>query len=528
MSNKLASKSKQNKKKQNMDGASTAKLLLEYVLAVLGIALSVLIPLYLKDSYYSVGEVKFALYQGIMLIGAALLLILAVIYWTLKDDKIKEQASVTDWCLVAFLIFSIIAAICGGNFEACMRGYRGWYMGILSLFSFGLLYYFFSRFGRYYKGVLVCLCLVSAITYVFGILHRLMIDIIGTYDGIADTYKNQFLSTLGQATWYSSFVCTVLPLGIALFWCGKEKWQRIFSGIFSFLGFCTLITQGSDSAYVALAGFIAVFFWFSASAILKLQRWMEILVLFIGATRFMYLAFGIHPNPILDLDTLSNFLIFHPAMWGAFAVSIMLWGLCFLGNKKEIRIEKIGRICRNVIFVIVGLLIFSVVIILILGAKGVLPAGMAALTEKIPYLKWSESWGNNRGKTWEFTVQMFGDMSALNKLFGVGPDGYAPYAYAFYQERLVEMWGDRTLVNAHNEWLNALVSYGIVGTVAYVGIFITSIKEFAKKQIDKPMMVGFIACVVSYMCHNFFCYQQVCCTPFLFIIIGAGMYMVRE
>ena len=43
-----------------------------------------------------------------------------------------------------------------------------------------------------------------------------------------------------------------------------------------------------------------------------------------------------------------------------------------------------------------------------------------------------------------------------------------------------------------------------------------------------PVMAGFIACIVSYMSHNFFCYQQICCTPFLFLIIGAGMYLIRR
>ena len=31
--------------------------------------------------------------------------------------------------------------------------------------------------------------------------------------------------------------------------------------------------------------------------------------------------------------------------------------------------------------------------------------------------------------------------------------------------------------------------------------------------------MGLLA-VCSYAAHNFFCYQQVCCTPFLFLILG--------
>lgn len=119
-------------------------------------------------------------------------------------------------------------------------------------------------------------------------------------------------------------------------------------------------------------------------------------------------------------------------------------------------------------------------------------------------------------------------MDIFHKLFGVGPDGYAPYAYSLYQERLAQMWGDRTLTNAHNEWMNALINYGLFGMLAYAGIFLTSIKNFAEKQENMPVIVGFIACIVSYMSHNFFCYQQICCTPFMFLIMGAGVYFMRN
>ncbi len=528
MSNKLTSKAKSQKKKRDDSGIEIAKSVIEYILAVVGIVLCSFIPLYLKNGYYGVGNVKYELYKGIMIVAMIALIFMSVVYWMVQSGFGKDTVGDTDRCMVIFMVLSFISAVVGGNFAACITGYNGWYMGVFSLLTFVLLYYYFSRFGRYYKIVLICLCVISVITYIIGILHRLMIDVIGTYEGIADKYKNQFLSTLGQATWYSSFLCTVLPLGIALFWCASKRNHRILGGVFSFLGFATLVTQGSDSAYVALAGFMLVFFWFSVTSIERIERFMEILLLFVAATRFMNLAFLVHPNPILELDTLSEFLVFHPLMWGALIVVGLLWGLSFLGCKKKIYSEKVGKICRNVVFALVGLGILMAVLILYLGAHGKLSGALEELASKIPYLTWSNDWGNGRGGTWAFSWRMFMDMDFGHKLFGVGPDGYAPYAYSFYQERLTQLWGDRTLTNAHNEWMNAVICYGLLGAAAYIGIFISAIKRFSKNWTDNPMMIGFIGCIISYMCHNFFCYQQVCCTPFIFIIIGCGIYIMRE
>lgn len=524
MSNKL----KSNKKKQEDYGEQISANIIEYVLAVVGVALCVVLPLYLKDGYHSVGTAKYQVYQWIMAAGFAVLFIMTAVWLFAKQEYNRIKLTDTDICVIAFLLLCLISAVAGGNFRECVTGYDGWNMGLLAMFSFGLLYFYFSRFGRYYKAVLISLCATAAVVFVIGILHRLLIDPIGVYEDIADTYKNQFLSTLGQATWYSSFVCTVLPLGAGVFWCGRKTWIRVAGGVFTLLGFCTMITQNSDSAYGAFAGMMAVFLWFSLASAQRMERFAEILLLFVAATRIMYLAFLIHPNPILTLDAFSNFCIYNPVMWLVAIVVLLFWLFMYLCAKKEIYHEKTARILGIIVFVIAGLAVLAAGAVLLMSAKGVLPEGIEKVTSKIPYLTWSDNWGNGRGRTWSFTFQMFGDMDVIHKLFGVGPDGYAPYAYNFYRDELVQLWGDRTLTNAHNEWVNAVISYGLLGAAAYIGIFITSVKNFAKKQSEQPVIVGFIACIISYMCHNFFCYQQVCCTPFLFLIIGAGAYMMRE
>lgn len=527
MSNKLIKKTAGQK---TNTGAEAARGIIEYVLAIVGITLCVMVPLYLKDGYHNVGTVKYELYQWIMIVGFISLAILMAVYCMMLNGISIDRRKLfnTDWCVLAFLALAFIAAVWGGNFKECIKGYNGWYMGLMALASFALLYYFFSVFGKYYRIVLICLCAAAMTAFVIGILHRLLIDPIGSYHDIEDTYKNQFLSTLGQATWYSSFVCTVLPLGIGVFWYADKTWQRVICGIFTFAGFCTLITQNSDSAYVAFVGFMAVFFWFSAGEGKKMARFLEIVLLFIGAAKFMHFMFRVRPNSILNLGAITLFLMNSYLVWIAAAVILLLYAGCMICVRRGKYPVKAALVVRDALFILLAVAVYGVAMILIMSAKGILPEGIKAFTADIPYLTWSEQWGNGRGGTWAFSFQMFKNMDLWHKLFGVGPDGYAPYAYTLYQGRLAQMWGERTLTNAHNEWLNAVINYGIYGTAAYIGIFITAIVNFAKEQVKQPVMTGMIACVVSYMCHNFFCYQQVCCTPFIFLIMGAGMYLVRK
>ncbi|MCH5279890.1 MAG: O-antigen ligase family protein [Lachnospiraceae bacterium] len=528
MSNKLIKESDiQKRKKQENYYSDVLRTIIEYVLAVLGIAICLLVPLYLRDGYNNVGVAKYDVYRTLILWGFGVLFLLTLGYlFTLKKD-VKPDFFKTDYWVIAFLAFSVIAAFAGGNFNSCIWGYPGWSMGLISMISFGLIYFYFSIFGKGNKQVLACLMAAAMIAFILGILHRFMIDPMGVYADIADTYKNQFLSTLGQATWYSSFVCTVLPFGAGIFWCGKKTWIRVVSGIFTFGGFCTMITQNSDSAYAALSGMLAVLVWFSISDVKRMERFFEVLFLFVTATRFMNIMFRIFPNEILQLDQFSNFLLFDQVMWFGFVLALLLWLFFFVLAKDGKYHVKAARITRNVLFSLLGAVLLLAALHVAASAKGLLPESLTQYTSKIPYLIWSDNWGNGRGRTWAFSLQMFGDMDIFHKLFGVGPDGYAPYAYNLYQDRLVEMWGNRTLTNAHNEWMNAVINYGILGAAAYIGVFLSAIKEFAGKQQEQPVMVGLIACIVSYMCHNFFCYQQVCCTPFIFLLMGVGMYWRR-
>ena len=50
----------------------------------------------------------------------------------------------------------------------------------------------------------------------------------------------------------------------------------------------------------------------------------------------------------------------------------------------------------------------------------------------------------------------------------------------------------------------------------------------AKKAARSPILIGILACVLSYVGHNLFCYQTVLCTPFIFLIMGIGEWYGRQ
>ena len=170
----------------------------------------------------------------------------------------------------------------------------------------------------------------------------------------------------------------------------------------------------------------------------------------------------------------------------------------------------------------------AAVCVLILQSKGLMPAPFAGKLENISYLNWGKEWGNGRGRIWSFGAKMFAETNLLHKLFGVGPDCFHSYVSTRYGAEQSLFWGDKQLTNAHNEWLTSLINVGIVGTAAYAGIYVTQIFRSLRISARNFLSAGIAAACVSYMLYNFFCYQQVLCTPFVFMLMGAGEYILRQ
>ncbi len=525
------------KKKENA-GKQIMTSFLEYMCALWAVVFAVAVPVYMKEGYYQIGVAKYNAYAHIVVFGMPILLIFVLLYviFSVKETgisvqavgKLKKRLSVTDWLVIAYTAAVLLSFFCSGQMKEAFWGYEGWFMGLFSQLTFVLIYFLFSRFLKDYPFVLTVLCMTAGYAFVVGILHRLLIDVVGTYENLSDYYKTQFLSTLGQASWYSSFVTTVLPIGIFAFWYFKNHILRLVSGIFMFAGFMTLVTQNSDSAYFGFFAAMLVLLHVSVKDARKMQRLCEIAALFFVAPKVMCFLLEKFPNPIMVWDQISAHLLADPKMWIFVGVFLLFATVFYVLAIKDCYPVRMMTVLRNIFYVLVLLLIGAWVLILVGGVKGWLPEPLVAFSTKLSYLRWSNMWGNGRGFTWAFTVQMFEEMGLKNQLIGVGPDCYAIFAHGNYAELLKQQWGGAILANAHNEWMNAFVNLGILGGSLYLGVFVSAMVRFVKESGKRPVLLGFAACIAAYMAHNLFCYQQVLCTPFVFLFMALGEYQIRK
>lgn len=498
--------------------------------AIFVFAIFVLYPIYFQDKYANMGSAKYDFFKTAYTVFIPVMLLSYVCYLFLKRKELSVKAIVqkmlpTDWCVLAYIIVCWISYGLSDYKEAAFWGYDGWFMGVMTQTVFVLLYLFVSRWFLWHWSYWWFIAVPSAVVFLLGILHRFNIDPLGMYDGVDEYVKVLFLSTLGQATWYSSYLCIIFPLGMACYWYKREaRWSALW-GVFLCIAFASVVTQNSDSAFMALGGSFLVFFWLSFEADEYMIRFWELVIMCLTSFKvigFLQMAFS---ERTVQLEGLSTFCSQSTATLVLLAVAVAIYvGVRSAEKKDRLHIERFRKV-RNVLYCLIPVLVIAVVVCIYMVTTGKITG---TPLNKIGYFLFDDVWGNNRGFSWKLAARLFVGCDLKDKLFGCGPDAFASAAYAFDAEGLQGFFGNSVLACAHNEWMNCLINMGVFGLVAYLGCFVTAFLIFLRDWKEHPFFAGGAASVVTYFLHNFFCYQQIICTPIIFVILGIGIALVRR
>lgn len=177
--------------------------------AVFVFALFALYPLYFQNRYANMGNAKYDFFKTAYTIFIPVMLLSCLCYLFLKRKvllikTIFREMVLADWFILAYVIACWISYWLSDYKDTAFWGYDGWFMGVMTQTVFVLLYFFVSRWFLWHWSYWWFITVPSAIVFLLGILHRFNVDPLKMYDGLDESIKILFLSTLGQATWYSS------------------------------------------------------------------------------------------------------------------------------------------------------------------------------------------------------------------------------------------------------------------------------------------------------------------------------------
>lgn len=490
-------------------------------------------PLYYRNSYYDMGDAKYDFFKYVTIAMLCVYTVSQTIRMIIKRESPLIKFSRQDIPVLLYALFAALSFVISPFRAHAWVGSPEWYMGLLAQLLFVGSYFAVTRDGKKIWWNIGILIFSGTLVFIISYLHRFKIDPLGLYAVVSDGYWIAFLGTIGNANWYSSYICVVLPIvmGVYIFFEGKqptaERICRVLTGISIFLGFATTVTQNSDSAYIGMAVAALFLLWFAMEKVDYFARFLETLLMGLLAAKItgcLQIAF---PEQAMELAELSTEITQGNLTWYVLVLVFLVYIFIRIWKRDYIVFGKNVKKIRNIFFIMLSVVILAVPVLMWLVTTEKMSVDMEIFS-KTGYLVFDDGWGTNRGKIWKYAIQIFREYPLSMKLFGCGPDALMHYTETFHHSEVMAFGERQILTNVHNEWLNVMINYGVFGAISYLAIFITCVVQVVKKWKLQPMLLAFGASVVSYMGHNFFCFQQVVCTSLIFIVIAMAECEIQK
>ncbi len=459
------------------------------------ITICTVLPLYMKDGYYKLGESKGIAYMAISVVFALLFLLSERKNLFVK----KKESSYFTYAIGLFLFSNILTFVSSIDKKTGFLGIEGWRCGFFSVFlmTFFLVIFFLYREERKNNYILAAILIVPFLEAVLGILGRFGINLLNIY-GESST----FLATIGNINWYAGYLSVFVPLGVGLTYVSALFSASFFvCGIYTFIGLLALLLQGSDSALLIIGGTYLLLYFVSLERRDDFRKFLcqlFILGLSMESAAVLLLAFGSRYTYDTNL----------PVMICSWHVGIILMALTVFLYRLTRLLEGVNLKWRGNLYLKAGAV--SVIILAVIAA--------VCLGRDIDYNS-----GNGRGLIYSISVDIYKGLSPWRAMVGVGHDGFCSYAYSNSEiaDSLMNVFGASTLTNAHSEVLTILIERGVLGMVSYlflIGAFMVYFVKNKKKHTAIVCMLPVFACFLN----SLVSFSLVISTPYMFILMGIG------
>jgi O-Antigen ligase. len=444
----------------------------EMVSALYYALIMLVMPFYFENKYFNLTMAKA---RFLWVVGGILFLAMAACYipgmvamisqhrqTVITREYVKQKKEKRFTMLDVSILLFLCSAVCSGF--ACKTpreafwGSGGWSMGILTIGILAAMYFAISRniaFGKYMVRIAI---LSSSVLYVMGILNSFHIDVFGMHRGIANDFYT-YISTIGNVNWYVGYLSILFPMGCLLYFNCREDWAKRLLFVYVNLGFYNVIICKSDGIILGLA---ASFFVVGLCIIQYrgfAQDFLKLLIGFSVVTGAVSLIMKFYHGQFIKIDGIFRFVI-QKNLWLICGIAASLV-LCFLksGVCKKCRFKfTLTKKQQSMVFCA-----FFIVI------------ALAVLFYEISVFQ--DSWGTGRGRLWICTYNLFVNFHWKYKLFGCGCDCFGIACLSKYFSHLGGVY-----LNAHNEFLQYLVTMGFFGLISYCMIWISAGRMFLQKR----------------------------------------------
>lgn len=515
--------------------------LLYIAITVYMVLIIAVMPFYNQEGYTHIGTDKYTFLKTTGIYGAYIIIPLVLIYLAVHITKVKKQdhqtwkqglenlrssLSVTDISAICFAVTVVVSYLSTDYRDEALWGTKGWYMGLTTQLLFVGVYFLISRMWKPNKWIPLLFLPVSFIVFVLAYLNRF-----GIYPIEMAAARPSFISTIGNINWFCGYQVTVFFGGAYMLWRGEKLkgWAKALLFAYLAVGFGALVTQGSSSGILTLAGVLLVFFLLSAADGQKMKAFLEIVLTLAAACLITFGIRKVAPEAITYQEGSVDLLTLTPLPIVMVVAAAGLWCWVSYTLHKDCYPVKLFRSLAWIAGV--GTVAGMVLLFLLIVINTKFPGSLGALSD-ISLFTFNPQWGSMRGATWTAGFMCFAEQGLWKKLVGVGPDCMAAFIYGNGSDKLLglmhEAFEGSRLTNAHNEWLTMLVNLGLFGLVSYASMIVSAVCRFLKKGNVRYIAGAAGICILAYTINNIFSFQQSMNAITMYVVMGIGEAYARK
>ena len=511
--------------------------LMGWVMNVCIFVLVFIFPLIFNDAYYDIPEVKYQCYYLSILVSLGIIAILAVIlmladkketdgrrirgfFNSLRPCNWRKTLRKADIAILIFWLAVVISTFQSDYFYESVWGNEGRYSGLFLLSVYVVAYFMISRLWHFKSWSMQIFLISGMIMCLIGIGDYFQLDLLRLRNGFKPVKSEIFTSTIGNINIYTAYVALLMGFATAMFVQEKNKLKKIWYYVCMLVSFFAIIMGCSDNAYLALTALFALLPFVLFQNLNGVKNYLIVAASFLSAIQCIVWLNIRYADMVIGLDSLFKVIASFAGLPVLIGILWIVAGFCWIVEKKNaFHYQSVSRAFLYAWCALLAIGFFGVCFALV-------DANVLGHAERYQslgnYLIFNDSWGTERGYIWKKSMELYKKFPLIRKLFGYGPETFGILTITTIQEDMVAKTGV-IYDNAHNEYLQYLVTLGAVGLVTYLIFLFSVFRNMYKKRNISPYLLGFLGAVACYSAQALVNLNLPMVAPTMWMMLSMGM-----
>ena len=482
--------------------------------------------MFLTEQYARARTDKYILYVVLTTILFISIVVISISYKLDKNAPLEQRVvenvpffklSITDIAMIVFFLGAVICTIFSDYKLDSLTGNAGRNNGLILIALYTAMYFILSRFYYFKNYIFVAFMVFGSLISLLAILHFFYIDPLGLFSGYADHVINNFGTTIGNKNTIASYMCIFLPSAIMMFVLQKDKYVKILSAFSIGFAYCGLLVSGSNSGYI---GFALMLFFMALACVRKphlLRNFMFAITIMFSSGLVLRLFSSIMNDKSKGFEKIGEKLIYSNLLFVIIASCGLVTLLLYLFKDKKFVNSNAFKNVLTIILSVIGIGVAGVVSYLFYYYSVVdTKTDIGSLSQ---LLRFNDAWGTHRGFMWIEGTKDFFKNDLYHLMFGSGCDTFY-HVFEPHFEELNRRFSNTSTNSIHCEYLNYLVTQGIVGLLSYLTVVISALVRAFKTSKNNELILLFIFPIIAYCAQAVVNIYTPVVTPFLFIFIA--------